>query len=535
MVLLAWLAACHTAEDAPPADVTWHRDVRPIVERSCLDCHVEGGLAPFDLPWHAEDWADGAPPWAGAVVGAVEARRMPPWPADDACHPIAHSRALSDDEIARFTAWEANDYAVGDLASFAPLPGAPAPEPPGQPTLVLGFDAPFTPSAALPDDYRCLPAGPAFEADTWLRASRVAPGSQRTVHHVIAYLIPPEQVAAIEAADAAEDGPGYACWGGPVPDGGSASVLAGYVPGIAPEVLADGQARPLPAGARVVLQMHYNFGSAAPERDSTTLELWTQDEPPVEVVLTTGLANADFVIPAGDPSYTDSLEYGFGATAKVINVLGHMHQRGTHLRAEAVHPDGTTSCMLDLPRWDFAWQLFYAYPEDDPFWLDAADAVRLTCTWDNSAANQPTVNGVQLEPQDTRWGEGSADEMCIAYASYVVPGPGASGCEAIEACHGDACDPGDGACVAACWERSLSECGLCVAGGVLACGADACQAPGLTLSACLERDCGGLDTVPCLAGPCREPLEGYLSCQDLNVRAGVCDPRLEACGVAFRE
>lgn len=536
------LAACTNDDPTPPpasGPVTWHADVRPLIERSCLDCHGDAGLAPLDLRWRPEDGATGVPPWSAAAVAAVAERRMPPWPARDACHPIAGSRALSAEEVATFTTWRDQDYPEGDPADFAPLANPPGRSPVGEPTIVLGFDAPYTPPRSIPDDYRCMTVGPAFDTETWVNAVRVVPDQQPIVHHVLAYLVAPEFVANVEAADAADPLPGYACWGGPVPGdtGGGAAVLASYVPGALPEVLPDAMARPVPPGARVVLQMHYNVNALAPGEpapaDSTALELWTRDTPPVELVLTTGIADYDFLIPSGAAAYSTAVTQSFGASVRIISAVGHMHQLGTLLTLDVEHADGSADCLLDIPRWDFDWQMTYTFKEDAPFWLSTSDVVRLTCAWDNTAAHQPVVNGEQLEPRDVRWGEGSTDEMCLAYASYTVPAPGAEGCDAIVDCHGEACAEGDGACVATCWERSLSACGLCVASGVLACGADACQLPGLALASCVDTSCAALDLTACLAGPCRAPLVDYLDCQDPNVRDGTCDEHFETCGVSF--
>lgn len=529
--MLFLLLACDGGNLAEVREVTWHADVRPIVERSCLDCHVEGGLAPIDLSWDPADWADGAPGWAGAVVAAVEAQRMPPWPASTDCQPIAHSRALAAEERALFGAWEEGGFLPGDPLDFEPLGSDPRPEPAGEPSLSLGFQAPYQPLSLLPDDYRCMIVGEPFAAETWVTASRIVPGEPALVHHAIAYLLDP--AGAAEALAAADEDGGYTCFGGPLASTGSAATFAGYVPGQASEVLQPGDARPIPPGSLLVLQMHYNTLTAPDPlpADDTRLELWTRPDPPARVVLTTSLSDPDFVIPAGDPDFSTSVEVRFGVAADVISTLGHMHTRGTALTIEAVHPDGSTSCVLDVPRWDFDWQLRYSY--EQPFQLGAADAVRLTCRWDNSAAHQPVVNGEQLPPQDVRWGEGTTDEMCIAYADYAIPWASTQGCEPILDCHGSACAEGDGDCLVACWERSLSACGLCVADGILDCGYDSCQGPGAGLLQCAEVSCPGLDTVTCLRGPCSGALADYLACQDEHVRAGECDGHLEVCEVGF--
>jgi hypothetical protein len=535
MLLLAALLACDPAPTSPSepelAPATWHADVRPIVEASCLGCHGPGGIGRVELAVEGD-----APPWWGALaVAAVEDRRMPPWPAATDCHPIAHAQALSGDDIARFTAWAESDFAISDPADFVARPADPLPEPVGAPDLLLTMPRPQTPAPGGPDDYRCVIVAGPFTADTWVRASRVVPDQTTVVHHALAYLVDPEGApAALAAVDA--DG-GYSCFGGPLPSGapGQAATFATWVPGAVPEVLSPGRARPIPAGSVMVLQLHYNtLGLVGPPpADNTRLELWTQPDPPEDLVVTADLSDYDFLVPAGDPHYTSSVEVAFGVNADVIAVTGHQHTRGSSLKLEAVHPDGSTSCILDIPRWDFDWQLTYSTRDDQPFRYGADDIARLTCTWDNSPENQPVLGGERVEPADLRYGEGTTDEMCIAFVSYVVPYATTLGCEPVMACHADACPPGDGACVAACWERSLSPCGACVATGVLDCGADACQGPGGALAACVAATCPDSDLTACLAGPCRSGLEAYLSCQDPNVRDGTCNPHLTDCDVVF--
>jgi hypothetical protein len=520
--------------EGTPVEATWHRDVRPIVETACVDCHRTDGPAPFDLTV--------LPPTAlqKAIVDAVVSQRMPPFPADaSACQPLAHDRDLNEVERATFTAWERNAFAAGDPATFVARGVPDTVRPPGLPSVTLAPEAPYTANPNLPDDYHCLPLGAAIATDTFVGALEIVPDQTPYVHHALAYLVHADGVAAIEAEDAkTPDTPGYPCFGGVLPTGSTATYeqIGAFVPGAAPEVLAEDAARLLPAGSRVVLQMHYNTASlpagTLPPADATRLALWTRASAPQNLVLTAGIGAYDFVVRAGDKHATATAEVAFGAAVDVISATGHMHTRGTSIRLEAVKPDGSKRCMLDIPTWDFDWQRTYAYPDNNPFRLEADETTRVTCTWDNSAANQPTVNGEAQEPRDLRFGEGTNDEMCLAFASYTLPYALFQGCEPIVACHSTACAVGDGDCLVACWEDALSVCGLCVAGGILGCGEATCQLPGLALLSCTG-DCGDLPLEACLAGPCRAPLARYLDCQDANVRSGVCDPYLATCDVAF--
>ena len=90
----------------------------------------------------------------------------------------------------------------------------------------------------------------------------------------------------------------------------------------------------------------------------------------------------------------------------------HMHELGTSQRTELQHLDGSTTCLLDTPDWDFAWQGRYTF--ENPIVFGPDDTLWMGCTWDNSAGNQPVINGVVKEPVTVAWGEGTSDEMCLS-------------------------------------------------------------------------------------------------------------------------
>jgi hypothetical protein len=108
------------------------------------------------------------------------------------------------------------------------------------------------------------------------------------------------------------------------------------------------------------------------------------------------------------------------AGARVFAATGHMHQLGTNVRLDVVRADGTSECLVDIGPWDFNWQRQYAFAM--PLDIGADDALRITCRYDNSAGNQPLVDGTPIEPRDVRWGEGSLDEMCMVYLAFTGGG-----------------------------------------------------------------------------------------------------------------
>ena len=101
----------------------------------------------------------------------------------------------------------------------------------------------------------------------------------------------------------------------------------------------------------------------------------------------------------------------FEREGKIWGASGHMHNRGKAIRLDLIRSDGTEDCLLDIPEWDFNWQGGYRFKE--PVQANAGDQLRITCTWDNSAENQPIIDGEPLAPRDLQWGDGSFDEMCL--------------------------------------------------------------------------------------------------------------------------
>lgn len=530
------VAGCAGGSTAPVVDgsTTWHADVRPIVDRACLDCHDDGGIGPIVL--RVDDAASDAPDWAPIVAASVAAGRMPPWDASDDCHPIAGSRALTDAERAAFAAWEANGFAVGDPATYAAADALAAPVDPGPPDLTLDAGAAYTPDRARPDDYHCLPLGPPSAEARWLRGITVLPDVGPMVHHAIVYLVPPEQTPVVAARDAAEPGPGYRCFGGPASDGAlDATNLHTWLPGSAGEQLPADEGRALPAGSQLVLQVHYNtLGYAADTpipADRSAVALWLHDRAPPFLIETVGLSQTEFLLPPGDPSVAVGNTMAFGVEAEIVAMTPHMHQLGRSLRVSTRGPAGDR-CVVDVPDWDFDWQQTYRFDAAQPFVLDAADEVVLTCVYDNSAANQPVIDGVRQEPRAVTWGEGTLDEMCLAYAHVRVPaggaGQGGVGCPRFDAILDD-CPADDGGCWLDGVAAAVRACGGCPVEALGACRADACVGAFVPLGACLA-SCPD-PTTACLTGACAAQAEAYLACLGPEVRAGTCDPWLASCGI----
>jgi mono/diheme cytochrome c family protein len=521
-------AGADSGAGGPFEGVSYQEHIRPLLELNCVQCHRQGGIGPFTL----ESWAD-VEPLAAEIVQVVQSGVMPPWmPADD-CADLRDERRLDEAEVALFAEWGFDGYHEGDPATYS------APEHPesplnAPPRFEITPAAAYQPDRDLPDDYRCLPLDHTFGADTYITATDIVPGVRDMVHHVIFYGVLPDQVGAMEALDASDDGPGYTCFGG---SGVSRAVmLGGWVPGSPAMVWPEGAALRLPEGSRIVAQFHYNLTNYGRDdeipSDLSEVHIWTlpADETPEKLVEFTLVADVGILIPAGESSSVHEMELPIPLPVEVVGVLPHMHTLGEAIRVD-VDRGQDNLCLVDIPSWDFSWQQLYNFPDGAPMRLHAGDTLRLTCEFDNSASNQPVVNGERAEPRDVRWGEGTFDEMCLVYVAIARPfvegDAGLCGATMPECFR--ACD-GDGQCAFACMLNSGEECPDCTIDGLVACGRRECLAELAVLGSCVD---GCDDSDSCLTRTCAEEYDAFYQCLEPPLFEGACDADLSACDVQF--
>jgi hypothetical protein len=426
VVLLA--AACGAPQAAPEATPTWHHDVAPIVERSCAGCHVKGGIAPFALTTYAEVKSMGA-----ALKAAVEARRMPPFLASHDCAEYLDDPSLSAGEIASIGKWVDADAPEGtpEAVTNKGLEGA------GLTRVDVSLQMPidYTPQLQ-PDDYRCFVIDWPYATTKYVTGFRAKPGNASVVHHVIGFLIPPERVAAYQKLDDDEAGAGYTCFGGAGAGNDRAiSWVGAWAPGGAGNMYADGTGLGVAPGSKIVIQVHYNSRTASPGSDRTTLEMALADEVRHKAILAP-FTNPDWPqgvgmeIPAYqmvthswsfDPTpYLGLMTNGVlesNQAMKIHMTTMHQHLLGTTNKLWIDHADGTKECLVDIPRWDFHWQRNYQLKKARV--LKPGDKLSLSCTWDNTAENQPVIGGVKQTSHDVKWGESTTDEMCLGVV-YVT-------------------------------------------------------------------------------------------------------------------
>jgi hypothetical protein len=441
---------------------TYQRDVKPILKRYCTNCHTDGGIGPFWL-----DDSKAVFEHADVVRHSVIDKRMPPWLAGGESPKFAGERKLSDDEIAIIANWSWAGAPEGVAQSSSPVKVQPPSFKPDV-TLETGFD--FVPNAKLSDEYRCFILDPKLGVDRFLSGYDILPGDRRVVHHVLMYELTPAAIAEAQTLEAQSDGRGgYTCFGGPRLSG-QLELVGAWAPGSSATVFPTGTGARLRAGSRMLMQVHYNLSAGAkPDRtrialafsSDTNLKALRNFAPsaPVELACKGPYTPDRSSVCHRDTAYArvlalnnsgpnrrrqnggmlaqckrnleeftagnltgrskTSCEYSVPADLEIRGVAGHMHYLGQSIKLEFNHRDAARrQVLLEIPRWDFHWQGFYWL--EQPLQVRMGDTFRISCEFDNSPENQPWLDGKQRAPRYTVWGEGTEEEMCLAYVQTTL-------------------------------------------------------------------------------------------------------------------
>lgn len=522
-----------SSQDLPEGSVTYQNTVRAIFEQRCVSCHTQGGVAPFSMTYDAQEWSQSSPWWAMASVNAVASGSMPPWMPSEQCRPLHGSRALPSQERELIAQWGKLGAPAGKPSDYLPAPQPLEPDPlaeVGEPSLSLSAPEPYMPSATRADDYRCFVLDASFDVETYVRGVHVREDKRAIVHHAIVYLIPPADVDETLKRDNGEDGPGYTCYGGP--GSSAARNIGGWVPGSQPSFLPEGLAHVVPAGSKLVLQMHYNTLNVPQDQrapaDQTEVDIWTlpAGQRPTQEVRVVPLANLFIDIPAGDVSSSHERDYRVPSDVTLIGTTPHMHTLGASIGLDLINEQTQEkTCLIDIPRWDFNWQQSYSFAQGHSLELKRGDVLRQRCTYDNSPENQQVINGQQRAPKRVFWGDGTLDEMCLIYAIITRPYVADEGmdCSLNQRCLTE-CATDDAECFMRCAFYTTGECASCGVDKYFSCPTrdnQACITQGVALQTCSN---GCVTTeMTCLQLECREELDAYTACANPYFKSGTCD------------
>lgn len=389
--------------------ITYHKDVLPILQKHCQQCHRAGEMGPFALMTYRD-----AVNWAADIKEFTSNRRMPPWkPVESVA--FRGDRKMTDREIGILAEWVDGGRPEGN-AQDAPPPATFAEGwKLGQPDLILAVPEDFTLGATGPDVFRCFVLPTGLTEDKFVIGYEVRPGNRQVVHHTLHFLDLKGRARKLDARaherprrpEDRDAGPGYSSVMGPgfFPPSGD---VGGWAPGISPHFFPDGVGYYLPKRSDFVLQIHYHRTGKV-EKDRTQVGLHFARKPckPLQPMI----AGGQFLsIPAGEANYAVKGRIWAAQDCLLHTVTPHMHLLGKKIKLTMTPPGGATTTLVRIDDWDFNWQEIYVLKESIP--IKEGTRFDVEAVFDNSTSNPYNPNS---PPRRVFVGEQTTNEMCFGF------------------------------------------------------------------------------------------------------------------------
>jgi len=381
------------------AEVTFNRDIAPIVYKYCAPCHRAGEAGPFPLLTY-EDTAK----FARQIAVITERRIMPPWLPEPGELKFAGELRLSDEQIGIFKRWAEEGAPQGEAKDLPLRPQFTPGWQLGKPDLVLHAKKAYTLAASGTDDYWNFIFPTDFPTARWVKAIEIRPGEKRVVHHANILL------DRMQSSRSQEKRPGDGFPGMELriesetfdPD----SHIFFWKPGSLPHVEPEDMALRLEPGNDLVLNTHLQ-PSGKPESVEPSIGLYFTDKAATKFPVLLELQNDKALdIPPGDSHFQVTDEFTMPVDVDLLAIYPHAHYLGKDLVATATRPDGNKQTLIHIPRWDLNWQAVFYYAEQ--VFLPKGTMVEMRYIYDNSPAN---IANPFRPPQRVEGGNRTTDEM----------------------------------------------------------------------------------------------------------------------------
>ncbi|HVY90377.1 MAG TPA: hypothetical protein VG942_16040, partial [Hyphomonadaceae bacterium] len=380
-------------------NISYTKDVAPIIEAKCVTCHEKGGIAPF-----AMDSYEVVKGFAPTIRETIRTQRMPPYFADPHIGSFKNNQGMTSAQATTLVHWLEAGAPRGSGEDVLKTQAKTAPEWPaelGTPDVIVDLPAFNVPATGIVQ-YQNQRVDNPFTKDTWLRAIAIKPGNLSVLHHVVSNQIPDPKLprSAIPAGS-----------------------VGSYTPGAQPQIIADGAGAPVPAGGKLMFQMHYTTTGKA-VTDQTKVGFYTLKVPPKYIKRSTVIGDFGMMIPKGEARHTEIAYQTFPADAYIYTLYPHAHYRGYHVELKAKTPDGKETMLLSLPKYDFNWQR--DYDPEQPILVKAGTKLIATWVFDNSPNNRALHkeakdtdgNPIASYDVDVRTGEQTYQEMMYFRVNY---------------------------------------------------------------------------------------------------------------------
>lgn len=379
--------------------VTFTKDIAPILQKSCQACHRPGSIAPMSLLTYED-----ARPWARAIRTQVSKRAMPPWFIDKnvGIQRFKDDRSLTDEEIDRIVKWVDGGSPRGNPADMPPprtfddnrYEWTLADQLGREPDLIVPIPKPMVVKASSANAWIDLVSDMGLTEDRWVKAYETKPSLEGfpVVHHATTSMMKP---------DGTEEG------------------LSEYALGKTGDIHPDGSGRRIVAGTKIRWNMHYSAnpnGEDTTDRTSIAFWFYPKDYKPTHPLIRASVGSVtDLDFPPGESNVRTDGYTILSDNVRLTVVQPHLHNLGKRQCLEAIYKNGqvqTLSCV----NWDFGWHIAYNYEEDVQPILPKGTVLHVISWHDNSPGNKWAS-----DPRNwVGWGNRSTDDMSFSHISWIV-------------------------------------------------------------------------------------------------------------------
>lgn len=397
------------------ADYTFTKDVQPILQENCQDCHRPAGknfggmIAPMALISYEE-----TQPFAALMALRVASREMPPWDAHSDFDGIfSNERTLDEAEIAAIVGWANQGAPRGNPADAPPPREFPSTEGGwlnGKPDLIVNIPVAYDVGDDIGDIYTAFSVDltdAMLPEDVYIQGFQTKPGL-KFIHHFNAHILAPDANGELPL-------PSIQGESGEISPAGAGLYLGGMASGSEANMYPIGYGAPLLKGTRVTFDIHYHKQPGAGTGgvdDGSQIGFYFTKEPPKSAVGGSNMMRFDIDIPPGEPAYVmERISSPIEVESEIVLFMPHMHTRGKAAKFEALYPDGSAEVLIEVPRYDFSWQTVYYYKDMKP--LPVGTRLKYTATYDNS--EEYSLQRGFDPTENVRFGQKSSDEMMMGF------------------------------------------------------------------------------------------------------------------------
>ena len=373
--------------------LTYTKDIAPILNQHCIQCHTQGGIA----PWSMTDYKK-IVGWSAMMKQVLLSKRMPPWKADPLIGEFKNSLAIADSNVRKIVSWIDNGVTRGEgediLRSIPPITKVWQK---GEPDAIHTLQTESLPATGI-ISYRYQKVALDTDEDKWLRGIEIQPGNNKVVHHIVITNTERNQKSPITNREQRKWTDSYIALGG-------SGVQATFFP--------KGSGIFIPKKTELTVQIHYTT-TGKQETDQTKIGLYYHDAPPEKEFYSLAPSNTEFVIPPFGNNIAISVEDSIHKDIKLYYIVPHMHYRGKSISFSVIYPDGIKETIVSVPDFSFNWQRLYELKE--PKIIPKGSKIVVEGIYDNTYQNP-----LNPDPEkELRYGIQSTDEMLIGFFNYTL-------------------------------------------------------------------------------------------------------------------